>query len=723
MTDMTSTDRAWRQELYELMREGIPFEEKAQRALELGTQFLGVDKGHFALIDRETDHWEVLASTEPPTGQFPVGRELELGATYCRRTIESDAQVAITDAPTQGWADDPAFRTHGLHCYLGTTLVVDGAPYGTVCYVSEDPRRGQFTDHEMVFAELIARSLERELEWSQRETQLRRQTGLATALNRTLRRNIEADLPAVQSAFQPMADQSGATPDSRAALATVETFMELAEAAHELDHVVSDDVEREPTAIVDLVEAAVEPVREEYPQASVAIESDTAITTAVLPSFDRAIQELVENAVKHGGDGATVTIAIDTVPNAVEIRIADDGSGVTTREADVVDTGTEARLSRGTNVGLWLAHWIVTSHDGAIEASDTNSGTTLTVTVPRKPRGDGREQLPKRPRSRDRYHSAFENAGDGMTITDDEARILAVNAEAARIYGIDRQELLGRSIRDFLPDEFDFEAEWGEIRATDTKRDEMRIASADGGINIIEYTAKTDFIPGQHLIVSRDITERKAHERELEREIERLDDFASTLSHDLRNPLTIAQTRLELAAEDHDSEHFEPMQKAHTRIESLIEDLLTLARDGRGQTDLKRVDLPTLIQGCWTNVDTSNAMLEVEANGVIRADENRLRRVFKNLIRNAVEHGGEDVTVTIGTQEDGFYVADDGTGVPDADHDTVFEDGYSSKCDGTGFGLSIVQRGIEAHGWAITLTSGPDGGARFEITGVDVIDG
>jgi signal transduction histidine kinase len=93
--------------------------------------------------------------------------------------------------------------------------------------------------------------------------------------------------------------------------------------------------------------------------------------------------------------------------------------------------------------------------------------------------------------------------------------------------------------------------------------------------------------------------------------------------------------------------------------------------------------------------------------------------VFENLFRNAVEHAGDDVTITVGTLDGGFYVDDDGPGIPEDERDRVFEAGYSTGEAGTGFGLSIVRDVVEAHGWDIRVVEGADGGARFEITGVE----
>ena len=93
--------------------------------------------------------------------------------------------------------------------------------------------------------------------------------------------------------------------------------------------------------------------------------------------------------------------------------------------------------------------------------------------------------------------------------------------------------------------------------------------------------------------------------------------------------------------------------------------------------------------------------------------------MFENLFTNAVEHGGPAVTVRVGQfADDGIYVEDTGTGIPEAKREAVFEPGHSSASGGTGFGLTIVKRIAEAHGWEVEVRRGRDGGARFEFTGV-----
>ena len=115
-------------------------------------------------------------------------------------------------------------------------------------------------------------------------------------------------------------------------------------------------------------------------------------------------------------------------------------------------------------------------------------------------------------------------------------------------------------------------------------------------------------------------------------------------------------------------------------------------------------------------------MLTVETEQTIRADQGRLRQLLANLLRNAVDHGGDDVTVRVDEMEDGFYVADDGQGIPEAEREDVFEAGYSTADDGTGFGLNIVQEIATAHGWNSRIMESADGGARFEFTGVEFVE-
>ena len=236
--------------------------------------------------------------------------------------------------------------------------------------------------------------------------------------------------------------------------------------------------------------------------------------------------------------------------------------------------------------------------------------------------------------------------------------------------------------------------------------------------------AESPFAAGQtpigRLVLMTDITDRERDRRELKRQNERLDRFASVVSHDLRNPLQVLRGALDGARQTGDPEHFERGEQALDRMETLIEDVLSLARQGQPIDETEPVALAALAEECWDVVETGEAELVVDDDLQFMADLDRLRQLLENLVRNAIEHGGADVTVRIGPLPDraGFYVEDDGPGISEAERSDVFESGYSTAEGGTGFGLAIVSEIVDAHGWTITVTDGDEGGARFEITGV-----
>jgi PAS domain S-box-containing protein len=211
--------------------------------------------------------------------------------------------------------------------------------------------------------------------------------------------------------------------------------------------------------------------------------------------------------------------------------------------------------------------------------------------------------------------------------------------------------------------------------------------------------------------------ERHESREQIERQNERLDGFASVVSHDLRNPLNVADARVELARDSGDIAHLDDAADALDRIDEIIDDMLSLARHGEDVVDTDPISLADVAGRAWEGIDrTEGATLSLAADlPTVRGDESRVVRLFEKLFGNAVDHAGDTVHVTVGSHDDGFYVADDGPGIPEEERGKVFERGFSTEQSGTGFGLGVVAEIAEAHEWGVKVRESSDGGARFEF--------
>lgn len=317
---------------------------------------------------------------------------------------------------------------------------------------------------------------------------------------------------------------------------------------------------------------------------------------------------------------------------------------------------------------------------------------------------------------------------DVLTVLDDEGVVQYESPSIESVFGFEPDELEGESVFEYIhPDDRQKALEtFNEVIEADadytTAGVELRFRHEDGSWTWIEARGsnQTSSALDGYVITSRDISDRKEYEQRLKRERDRLDRFAGVVSHDLRNPLNVIRGRLGLAREDCESEHFDPMERSLDRVDELIDDLLVLSRESETDPILDAVELQRIGETCWQNLDTERARVSIETERTIVADESQFKRVLENLFRNAIEHGGEDVTITIGALDGGFYVEDDGRGIPEDTRGSIFEFGFSTKADGTGFGLSIVSEISANHDWTLTVTEGEDGGARFEFGNVTV---
>lgn len=361
-----------------------------------------------------------------------------------------------------------------------------------------------------------------------------------------------------------------------------------------------------------------------------------------------------------------------------------------------------------------------------------------------------------------RFRRVFETLPDPVLIVDADDRIRRVNPALSHRTEIDRDAIIGEqlaSIDALTPDtrrvlehlverarvasgDRDAEAASRTITSSvedieDPNHDRSLDADSDlvsnpGASATVSYPGEdgemrfaepettvlhADTCNGDVLCLLRDVTDRITRERALKRQTQRLDDFAGMLAHEVRNPLTLAQgylQRIEPCDEAEATAH-EHIERAHDRIERMISELLAHARHSHALEDITTVDVAQIARTAWDQLAAPEATLEILDTDPVTTDPERLRMLLENLFRNAVEHAGPDVTVRVGAleTESGFFVADDGPGIPPDERDSVFESGYTTTSTGTGLGLALVAQIAETHGWTTTVETSELGGARF----------
>jgi PAS domain S-box-containing protein len=495
-----------------------------------------------------------------------------------------------------------------------------------------------------------------------------------------------------------------------------------------------------------VAESAVEAVRDilDMPVNSVYLFDEATGALEPAAATDDALAIVGDPPTYDSGESIAETVFHDG-----ESRLFDDVSN----HPDVYDPDTDLRSEMILPLGEYGVLFVAATEVGAFDQSDASLARILAANVEEAlARIDREEALLE---SEQRYETLVENFPDGgVFLFDHDLRYTLAGGAGLSAIGLSTEQMEGRTPHDLFPEDF----------AEETA--EMYRAVLDGREVVYEQQYQDNHyrvraVPVRNedgevvagMAVSQNVTEHRKDRLKLQQRNERLSEFASIVSHDLRNPLNVLSGALELAEETGDPEHFERSYRAVDRMDALVDDLLTLARQGQSIDDFEPVDLAAAVRECWRTVETGDATLDVRTDRTVMADAGRLRQLLDNLVSNAVEHGsassrpqaddavehgstsprsqapddavadgsGSDLTITVGSLDDppGFYVADDGVGIPPDRTDEVFERGVSTAEQGTGLGLAIVREVANAHGWDVTLRESEGGGTRFDITGVD----
>lgn len=328
----------------------------------------------------------------------------------------------------------------------------------------------------------------------------------------------------------------------------------------------------------------------------------------------------------------------------------------------------------------------------------------------------------------------FESSLDAIAIVDDEGTCVEANPAACQLFGLPLSELIGQSITHLMAPDFDFESMWRTVVDLGQGTGELRLLRPDGTVRDVEYAAKASFLPGRHLAVLRDITERKQTEEirralEAEKELRRLQlRFFSMVSHEFRTPLSTILGSAQLLklcsqawTEEKKLRNLGRIETAAKNMTQLLDDLLTINRAESGKLEChpQPLDLGTFCRGIVEDVELQTnpkPQIKLTIHGQCpRAtlDEKLMRSILNNLLSNAIKYSpeGGQINLTLNcTQEEAtFQIQDRGLGIPLEDQTHLFELFHRGKnianIPGTGLGLSVVKKCLELQGGEIFIQS------------------
>jgi GAF domain-containing protein len=557
------------------------------------------------------------------------------------------------------YSTDTAYRTWGIKCYVGAKVHVDEELFGTICFVDREGRPEPITAPEQTLVELIARVISQLLE--------RQQT-------RRERDRI----------FDRMTD----------AILSVDTDWRITTA-----NAAAREVLRE-------MQTGSDPeVVGQRLQAMLPADGDATIRG----QFEAAMADQTER---------TFRAYCDSVDRWFDIRAYPSDSGLSVYFRDITDKRQRNAEIRAREETLREIYDIISDSDRSFEAQ-----VEALLTLGQRVIGAEYGSLARV--EGDEYTFEVVVAPDGTIEAGDTFDISATNCERTIV----TEETV--TMADIATDEPAYadrppHAEFGVDCYIGTP------VLVDGDVygTFCFYGTESrsepfsaweiTFVDLLGKWISRELDRQRVEDR-LNRRNEQLNRVASAVTHDLRGPLSVAKGRLELATRESPSRHHDEIAVALDRIDELSEELLLLARAEDATVELEPIDLAAVARRSWRCTATDEAVLNVATERTIAADRRQLQRLLENVFDNAIEHGGTDVTVTLGELGDGsgFYIEDDGSGITPSDADRVFESGYSTAEGGTGLGLAIVDRVAAAHGWERALTDSEAGGARFEFRCVE----
>ena len=707
------TRERYQRKLYETIADSnFSFGEKIESLLELGRERFDLEIAYFTKTN-DDDTFEIVEAVGNHENIQPGVTE-SLCDTYCEKLLASPGPISVTDAAEVGWTDDPAYERFGLDAYFGRTIHVGGEEYGTLCFGSETPREGRFSDAERTFLDLMGQWVEYELERERRERFIRESYRITADPERDFDEKLEQLLELGREWFglemgglNHLPSWGGEFRLEKGIGLGVDPEDELWSNPGYGCYCRRTIEAEEPVAMADVrgTNWQDDVIHREFGLTSYL---GTRVMNGSRPygTFwfgsteprDRPFSETERMFIDLMGQWVSYELERkqrERHQQTLSRIAADPDRSFEEKLEDLFELGCERfdlEIGGLAKVDPTSDSFTVEAINGDHDQLEPGAEAPLSETYCRAAVGDDTIADITNP----------ERAGFGNT--------LAYEEFGGETYLGTRIELENAPDRTFF------------FVSTDSRDREF-----------------TDDERTFHDLMAQWIKfelERKQREQALEESNERLEEFAYAASHDLQEPLRMVTSYLQLLEQrytdafDEDGEEFlEFAVDGADRMREMIDGLLEYSRVETRGDPFESVELDTLLdevrEDLQIQIEEADAEITAETLPRVKGDASQLRQVFQNLLENAIQYSGDTpprihIDATRRGREWVISVQDNGIGIDPDEQDrvfTVFDRLHSrDEYEGTGIGLALCQRIVERHGGEIWVDSEPGEGSTFSFT-------
>ena len=312
--------------------------------------------------------------------------------------------------------------------------------------------------------------------------------------------------------------------------------------------------------------------------------------------------------------------------------------------------------------------------------------------------------------SRESYKELYNNALVGLfRVRISDGMILECNDQFAESFGFEKKGSMiddSSYIKDMLVQPKEWEELKKKLREEQRLVTELPVSTMDGERRWMRFSLSIWPDKGYIEGVIADITEQKMALEMLKKQKEELSDFAHTMSHDLKNIFHNMLGFIELIEEEQNLSHLARIRTLLNETGEMVDHSVSLADAGLIIEETEKVDLTSLAEEVADSIIPESVSYSQDDLPEINADRRKVAQIFRNLFDNAIQHGQPNKIEVRLIRTDGAYrikVVNNGKIIPEIQRSKIFLRGFTTSKTGQGYGLAIVKRLVEAHGWAIRL--------------------